>query len=273
MVQIVPHYAEPDAEGTPPPIDRLENKTDFVLAQDQAFWLLYVEAMEWDVDDDVAAAIVDRPDADLAVIAVIFWRTDPAYALRRPETLDRGLTGRILRNLEAGHYADQMLALPRHVLAPHVLPFIRAAKALAKERPLPFQIPRRLFGPFEGAEATLPKPTDPTSMGLLAEWTAQTGGLDMAAAARRHYWTDPAENLVTYDFPEIDEPWHHRHAKAGMVAYAQALYGDPDGYAEAAAREAAPDEPPPDSPWRIAAIVGGIMAVLALAALGLLALR
>ncbi|MGR3490803.1 MAG: hypothetical protein ACU0DW_02000 [Shimia sp.] len=260
MAQITPHY---DDDGE---LIALDGKVDFILAQDQSFWLLYAEALDWDVDFDVASAMVDRPDTDTAIIAALFWRSGVTDALERPGLLERSLTGSILRNAEAGHYAETTLGLPRHVLAPDITRFLAAAKA--HDGALPFRIPNRLFGPFEGQMATFEGTTDPESEALLRDHA----GLDFDAAAKRHYWSDRNTNVLTHDLPDLyDGP---PQQSLGMIPYARALYGDPAAYQAAQIREATPPEDDPArTDLRAVIIIGGIMLAVAVLAFSLITLR
>ncbi|MGR3468761.1 MAG: hypothetical protein ACU0CI_12875, partial [Shimia sp.] len=195
-----------------------------------------------------------------------FWRSGVTDALARPGLLDRSLTGTILRNLDADHYPTAELGLPRHVLAPQVTRFLTAAKG--HNGALPFRVPNRLFGPFEGPPPLFTGTSDAESEDLLRGHA----GLDFDAAAKRHYWSDRATNVLTYDLPDLhDGP---PNPTLGMIPYARALYGDPAAYQAAQQREA-PTEPqdPGATDVRAVLIVGAVALVVALLAAGLIALR
>ena len=102
MVKIIPHYISyPSGERE---VDVLENKIEFILSQPQDFWLLYVMSMNWDQNDDVVNAIIDRADADIAIIAVLFWYSGPSILFNKPEGHPETNAERILKNLRAGWY-------------------------------------------------------------------------------------------------------------------------------------------------------------------------
>lgn len=227
MVQIIPHFRDAEAGDDAPALAYLENKVEFILDQPQAFWLCFAEAMDWDLHDDVAAAIVARRDCDIAVIAVLFWASDPAYAVQNPKTLDRSLVGQILRNLEAGWYKAGDLALPREVLVRPVMAYLRAIQSVG-----PFGVPHRLFGPFDGENAILDFPMDPQSVELLEQQSGDQG-LDFRAAARENYWYGRGMLTTALELPEIAPDHATRFAGLDSLAYGQSVFGTPEEFVPA----------------------------------------
>ena len=96
LVQVIAHHeVSPNGEED----IRLENVAEFIMDQPQAFWLLYILNMNWDVNDEIVEAMIARPDADLAIIAHLFWGSEPSYYCKYPERLPESNVELILRNL------------------------------------------------------------------------------------------------------------------------------------------------------------------------------
>ncbi|PTX64481.1 DUF4274 domain-containing protein [Sulfitobacter mediterraneus] len=143
MVQVIAHHeVSPNGEED----IRLENVAEFIMDQPQVFWLLYVLNMNWVVNDEIVEAMIARPDADLAIIAHLFWGSEPSYYCKYPARLPGSNVELILRNLRKGWYKNSEFSLPRGLFAGRATAFIRFASLPENTA---FDVPLKLFGPFQ----------------------------------------------------------------------------------------------------------------------------
>lgn len=224
MVKIIPHYISyPSGERE---VDVLENKIEFILSQPQDFWLLYVMSMNWDQNDDVVNAIIDRADADIAIIAVLFWYSGPSILFNKPEGHPETNAERILKNLRAGWYQDCKYWIPRSYLAGCVTGFLKVALG---QDTLPFEVPHLLFGPFKGKKAVIDFPLDKESFDLLEqEWPLTGCGLDLAKARKESIWDNYADHKTLAVLPKIESDHAERFSGLDMFAYGESIYATRD---------------------------------------------
>jgi uncharacterized protein DUF4274 len=217
LVQVIAHHEiSPIGEED----IRLENVAEFIMDQPQAFWLLYILNMNWDVNDEIVEAMIARPDADLAIIAHLFWGSEPSYYCKYPERLPGSNIERILRNLRKGWYKNSEFWLPRGHFARGATAFIRFASSPENT---PFDVPLKLFGPFDGRKAVLDFPLDMVSLDRMERWFPDFA-LDVTAAQSESYW-DRFDSYVSPSFlPQITEDHAERFSHLNMFDYCESLY-------------------------------------------------
>ena len=123
----------------------------WVKTQPQDAMLLWLRSSNWDnVSELHFVELIDNPDTDLAIIAVIFWGT-----LRVNYRARLHLPSMIIGNLAKGYYRRSDLWLDRNQFLDKAMLFAKLLReAGAKNFGYPF--PRQLLGPFGRSKASVP---------------------------------------------------------------------------------------------------------------------
>lgn len=128
----------------------------WLLDQPQDVWLLFVRGMNWDVYDRLIDRLIDEPKCDIAIAAVIFWMSDPAFCLRNPGSKYGRDCVRIIDNIRKGYYPNSELAQDREWDIVIGVQRYREGLLDPTVGGRTLDIPKILFGPFEGRRAALP---------------------------------------------------------------------------------------------------------------------
>ncbi len=121
----------------------------WVKTQPQDAMLLWLRSSNWDnVSELHSMELIDNPDTELAIIAVIFWGTlgwitEPSY-----------LAGKIIGNLEKGYYQKSELWLDRNQFIDQALLFAKLLRE-AGTKNFAYPFPRKLIGPFGNRKASV----------------------------------------------------------------------------------------------------------------------
>ena len=122
----------------------------WVKTQPQDAMLLWLRSSNWDnVSERHFVELIDNPDTDPAIIAVIFWGT--AGWINEPGHLP----GKIIGNLEKGYYRKPELWLDRNQFIDKAMVFARLLRE-AGARNFSYPFPRQLLGPFGARKASAP---------------------------------------------------------------------------------------------------------------------
>lgn len=159
----------PDDDFGPGERAYLPELRSWLMEQPQDAWLHFALNANRDSMEEILQQFVETPDCDLAIAALIFWTSDPAYWLTQPrDRFERALAHRILANLDNGYYARADLALDETKILPWAQAYSSALKQLRGTTP-PFTVPERLFGPFEGRTPRLVPTPDASTVAHLKE--------------------------------------------------------------------------------------------------------
>jgi hypothetical protein len=206
-------------------------------AQPQDTWLMFVRN---DAAEGLTDCMIDNPDCDIAIIALMFWSNNPAWHIANPGKPAEGKAEnkRILANLARGYYRRRAFALNRFELLDFVQDYARALQTLrASGRSPHVSLPRILLGPFPGRDPQMPPGNVATERHLdeailgrgqscfyrtMPQWRAACEGNYWL----RHYLTLPdLATAMRRDLDSLDE-----------LDHIAALYGTIDGYWDARLR-------------------------------------
>jgi len=133
---------------------RLDALANWLKAQPQDVWLMFVKQMNHDFTTPVVKSVMlDNPDCDFAIIARFFWELDPGYGIETREDWAAGseLIELILSNLDRGYYQTSELGFNRLEIVFEIQAFARTLETRVNNDLTPLsEFPRRLVGPFPG---------------------------------------------------------------------------------------------------------------------------
>jgi hypothetical protein len=122
----------------------------WVKTQPQDAMLLWLRMSNWDsISESWFEELIDNPDTDLAIIAVIFWGTSGLI------TAPGYLPAKIIGNLEKGFYKQSELWLGRSQFIDKAMVFAKLLREAGRKN-LPYPFPRQLLGPLRGRKASVP---------------------------------------------------------------------------------------------------------------------
>lgn len=141
----------------------------WLKGQSQDAWLLSVRAMNWDSMEDITDLFIDNPDTDIATIAELFWANEPSYWIKQSQqTFSDGGLKKIIKNVNNGFYQDTSYSIDRWDLVNPVQAYATEKKSLGSNVP-PFEIPKRLLGPFTGNNPVFSRNLDQATIDDLKE--------------------------------------------------------------------------------------------------------
>lgn len=119
----------------------------WVKTQPQDAMLLWLRSSNWDsLSEAHFAELIDNPETDKAIIAVIFWGT--VGGINEPGFLP----GKIIANLGKGYYKKSELWLDRNQFLDKAMVLARLLREAGAEN-FSYPFPRQLLGPFGARRA------------------------------------------------------------------------------------------------------------------------
>ncbi|MFT5510745.1 MAG: hypothetical protein ACI89J_003842 [Hyphomicrobiaceae bacterium] len=165
---------------------------NWIRKQPQDVWLLWARHANWDSADSIFERMVDDPRCDGALASWIFWNAEPGYHYANPDhysknpgAFDNSLVGRIMKNAQRGYYKDAELYYDRYEVVIHAN--LLATAIEEDENRNTFQVPKVLFGPFDGRHAKAPEFDIETQNDLEEFFDAMDGWLPLSEAEHSKY--------------------------------------------------------------------------------------
>lgn len=218
-------------DGNPEDRAYVDDFWSWLKEQPQDAWLLWARTANWDNAEPIFSAMLDDSACDLALVSWLFWTADPSFLVDNPGRYSaEDLVGKIVSNLERGHYVARGLFYDRYEVAIHAQEYVGA---LRRRGAAPFRLPRVLCGPFTGRRAALPAAYDTQTEQDLEEifdlmdgalprsedehWRRQTEGGNLWIRDRLKLPNAPSDPVAA--FSTLDD-----------AAYVEAIFGQHADY-------------------------------------------
>ena len=212
--------------------DVIQEIIEWLPSQPQDVWLGLARAPNWDNADDLLLWMVNQPQCDLSVAALILWGSDVVHYLREGGLREGTHTHAILTNYEKGFYRTCELALDRMEMIEGPMNYLRYLRDVGGD--LPFRVPRAFFGPFEGREPREVTNIEPLAFETLTYYFHPRWGsgsfLKTPEEHRKHVESRTSHIRPHLTLPPLAPGFRDSHAHLSDEDYIEALYGTFENY-------------------------------------------